>query len=166
MKRSSALAGGSLLALVVSVSVGTSLTSAQAPEPSCRIMDLSAKVVTPGVLMGEVWAINDAGHVGGSLQLRDANGAYLYHAFVYRNDAVEDLGCPPGQVGCQARGLDDRGRVVGRSYRYESGTTVERAFLHENGVMTDITPTGATQSFANDVNDAGDIVGTAAVSVG
>ncbi len=80
-----------------------------------------------------------------------------FHAAIYSNGTVKDLGTLPGGTSSSAAGINASGQVVGSSDR---GDGLVHAFLYANGVMTDLgtLPGGAT-SYATAINDNGQIVG-------
>jgi probable HAF family extracellular repeat protein len=73
------------------------------------------------------------------------------------------LGTLPGRDGSVAFAINDRGQVVGIS-----GTTFgeARAFLWENGKMTDLGTLGGDFSEASAINDRGQVVGWAMTAEG
>jgi probable HAF family extracellular repeat protein len=117
----------------------------------------------------EAFGINNSGQiVGWSYSSRTAVQG---RAFIYRNGKMEDLGTLPGDGTLQedpysmARAIDDHGRVVGQS-RAASGQNPNRAFLWEDGVMTDLnTLIPADPSLklldAYAISESGKIVGSA-----
>lgn len=122
-----------------------------------------------GSLGGVAWntpmAINDAGDVVGFSDLPgDADGTSNSHAFLWtRGGGMRDLGTLPGDQTSQANGINARRQVVGSS----CGPTVCRAFLWQNGVMTELAaliPSLGTDQLptAQDINDAGVITGRVA----
>lgn len=121
-----------------------------------------------GSLGGVSWntpmAINHRGDVVGFANLPgDESGAFNAHAFLRtESEGFQDLGTLPGDAISQALGINGRGQVVGTS----CGANGCRAFIWENGVMTDLNALiapGYTGHliFANDINDAGKITGQA-----
>jgi probable HAF family extracellular repeat protein len=109
-----------------------------------------ANAVTPtplGTLGGELsWAygINDLSQVVGGAKL--SNGQQ--HAFLWKNDEMKDL----GGFMAQAKSINMTRQVVGKS---------GHAFLWENDVMYPLEPLDVIGSEANDINDAGLVVGWA-----
>jgi probable HAF family extracellular repeat protein len=77
---------------------------------------------------------------------------------------MHDLGTLPGDAVSEALGINDKGQVVGMSCT--AGFAVCRAFLWQDGVMTDLNTLVAGGShlllvFANDINSSGKIAGGA-----
>jgi len=110
-------------------------------------------------------AINQGGDVAGFAGVPggDADNPIL-HAFLWtRSDGIQDLGTLPGDATSQANGINDRGQVVGTSCDAAGN---RRAFLWEDGVMTDLNTlvapgyTGILTT-AQDINDRGEITGRA-----
>jgi probable HAF family extracellular repeat protein len=120
-----------------------------------------------GNLGGVAWntptAINHQGQVVGFSDLPgDESGAPNFHAFLWtKSGGIQDLGTLPGDVYSLAFGINDRGQVVGQSI----GAGGSRAFLWQNGVMTDLNtlvPPGSLYLvYANDINASGEIAGGA-----
>jgi probable HAF family extracellular repeat protein len=120
-----------------------------------------------GNLGGVAWntptVINNRGDVVGFSDLPgDSAASPNYHAFLWtKSGGIQDLKTLPGDTMSIAWGINDQGQVVGQSI----GSGGSRAFLWQNGVMTDlntIVPQGPlTLAYANDINSAGQIVGGA-----
>lgn len=116
---------------------------------------LSTLSAGPGETYSEASSINDQGlAVGYSYSQSHGN----YHAALWDGSGVIDLGTLDQGAGWSwAMGINNNNQVVGHS----SG----RAFLWENGVMTDLGSLG-TQSGAYGINDAGQVVGNTEVPGG
>ncbi|HEX9305488.1 MAG TPA: hypothetical protein VGA31_13645 [Thermoanaerobaculia bacterium] len=120
-----------------------------------------------GNLGGVAWntptAINNRGQVVGFSDLPgDQSGAPNFHAFLWtKSGGIQDLGTLPGDSLSLAFGINDLGQVVGQSI----GAGGSRAFLWQNGVMTDLNtlvPPGSLDLvYANDINASGEIAGGA-----
>jgi probable HAF family extracellular repeat protein len=109
-------------------------------------------------------AINHHGEVVGFANVPNGDpGAFNAHAFLWtEEDGMQDLGTLPGKdVLSEALGINDRHQVVGLSCTAGFGSC--RAFLWENGAMTDLNAIDAGYTghliFANDINAAGEITG-------
>jgi len=107
-------------------------------------------------------AVNDRGEVVGGSQSADGNP----HAFLWtKSTGMHDLGTLPGDFFSTApccHTINDEGQVVGFSIPGPLGSG--RAFLHQNGVMTDLNtliPAGSPWYLqaALSINDAGEIAG-------
>ncbi len=125
-----------------------------------------------GVWTGWPCRINDSGQVAVCYNGND-------HAALYSNGAMTDLGTLPvpgiwGSGYSQASGINNSGQVIGYAsyalrhgyppYWYES---VDHAFLYTNGTMTDLgTLPGRTKSYADGINDSGQVVGFCMNSTG
>ncbi len=131
------------------------------------------KIVNLGTLGGVAWntpmAINWKGEVVGFSDLAgDQNGTPNFHAFLWRKArGMIDLGTLPGDVYSEALGINGAGQIVGASYGANFATS--RAFIWENGKMTDLNTLVHSGSlyllYANDINDKGVIAGGACVLV-
>jgi len=120
-----------------------------------------------GNLGGVAWntptAINNKGVVIGFSDLPgDSAGSPNYHAFLWtKSGGMTDLGTLPGDTMSVAWGINAQGQVVGQSI----GSAGSRAFLWQNGVMTDLNTLVAhgplSLVYANDINESGEIVGGA-----
>jgi len=113
-----------------------------------------------GVLNTIPWAINAQGKVVGQ---SDITGDATLHAFLWNNgDGMQDLGALPGDSASLAFGINANGRVVGGSC-VDATLSSCRAFLWQNGVMTDLNTLvkpGSTPLylfFGNDINSRGEI---------
>ncbi|MGA2577340.1 MAG: hypothetical protein ABSH24_15080, partial [Bryobacteraceae bacterium] len=121
-----------------------------------------------GNLGGVAWntptAINNRGVIVGFSDLPGDSAANPnYHAFIWtRSGGITDIGTLPGDSFSVAWGINEQGQVVGQSIN-SSGAS--RAFLWQNGKITDlntlIPPGPLSLLYANDINDAGEIVGGA-----
>ncbi len=123
-----------------------------------------------GNLGGVAWntpmAINQAGDVVGFSNVSAAaGGAFDAQAFLWtQRDGIRPLGTLPGDVYSEALGINARRQIVGTSC--SAGFATCRAFLWEDGVMTDLNTLGAPGYpdelyTANDINDFGEITGQA-----
>ena len=99
-------------------------------------------------------AVNASGVVAGYHYFEASK---QFHAAIYANGTVKDLGTLPGGTSSSAEGINASGQVVGSSDR---GDGLVHAFLYSNGIMTDLgaLPGGAT-SYATGINDNGQIAG-------
>ena len=128
-------------------------------------------VTNLGNLGGYAWhtpmALNNRGQIVGFSDLPgDQNGANPnFHAFLWtQSRGMQDLGTLPGDAISEALGINNQGQIVGVSYG--AGFTNPRAFIWQNGVMTDLNtliPPGSSLSLqaAQEINDLGEIVGQA-----
>lgn len=125
-------------------------------------------VINIGNLGGVAWntpmAINEHGDVVGFSNVNaDDGAAFNAQAFLWtRGRGIRSLGTLPGDTLSQALGINDRGQVVGISCT--AGFASCRAFLWQNGVMTDLNELIAGQFdehlfTANDINEHGEITG-------
>jgi probable HAF family extracellular repeat protein len=70
--------------------------------------------------------------------------------------AITDLGVLPGYTSSYARGMNDRGEVVGYSY---SNSGMPHAFLYSHGTIADLGTLGGTISDAYGINAGGQVAG-------
>lgn len=122
-----------------------------------------------GNLGSDAWntpmAINQQGDiVGFAGQPGDDPDNPQLHAFLWtRQHGIQDLGALPGDVYSEAHGINERRQVVGISCDAAGSC---RAFLWQNGVMTDLNTLVApgytdVLTTAQDINDLGEITGRA-----
>jgi probable HAF family extracellular repeat protein len=84
---------------------------------------------------------------------RDQDGHFLYHAFLWQNGKMRDLGTLPGESQSRAEDINNRGQVV----CWSGG-----AFLWQNGKMRDLGAlSGVDESAALGINSLGQVVGYA-----
>jgi probable HAF family extracellular repeat protein len=109
---------------------------------------------------GTAVAINDMGRAVGAATL---TGDEQFHAVVWSNDAISDLGVLQGDEVSFAQAVNSKGQVVGGSSNIDY--TNSRAFLWEDGgPMIDLNtliPPGATLHLVvpGTINDRGEIAG-------
>jgi probable HAF family extracellular repeat protein len=119
--------------------------------------------------LGSVWSyaygINDLGYVVGSSLIRTSRN---YHAFLYSNGSMQDLGTleSDGGYDSQASGINNSGHVVGYSWIRIRDKPDEYAhsFIYSNGSMRDLNnlinpASGWRNTSALAINNAGQIVG-------
>ncbi len=105
--------------------------------------------------------ISNPGHVTGLSYVADGT----YRAYVWEAGVLTDLGALPGFEYSTAGAVNDAGQIVGYSSHTPWGGNADyTAFLWQGGVMIDLhdtLPPGSTWElmFANDINEAGQIVG-------
>jgi probable HAF family extracellular repeat protein len=118
-----------------------------------------------GDLGGHTWntptAINNQGTIVGFSLPAGQDGTRNFEAFLWTAaGGIQRLGKLPGDIRAEALGINEKNQVVGLS---RGGPFLFRAFLWQNGVMTDLnTMTVAGSQFllyANDINDRGEITG-------
>lgn len=122
----------------------------------CPVWTPQYTITSLGTLGGYTsWgqAINDLGQVAGR-----SEGPNGQHAFLWRNGVMTDLGTLiPTHIESSGLGINNHGDVVG--YSYAPG----RAVLWRDGQVIDLGTLGL-ESYAFDINDAGQVVGWSRLS--
>jgi probable HAF family extracellular repeat protein len=120
-----------------------------------------------GDLGGHTWntptAINNEGTVVGFSLPAGQDGTRNFEAFLWTQaGGIQRLGKLPGDIRAEALGVNEKNQVVGLS---RGGPFLFRAFIWENGVMSDLNSMTVAGSlfllYANDINDRGEITGEA-----
>ena len=118
-----------------------------------------------GNIGGDAWntpaAINNKGVVVGFANTAPGTDR-IFQAFIWTSaTGMQPLPAPPNSIRSEALGINGKGQVVGL-VRVPSGLS---AVIWQNGAMTDlnhVTQAGSPHLlYANDINDAGEIVGEA-----
>jgi probable HAF family extracellular repeat protein len=95
----------------------------------------------------------------------NAPDCYVQHAFVWRHDALTDLGTLPGGSSSFAYFISDNGLIVGGSENGlidpVVGTAEAHAVLWKNGKIKDLGTLGGTSSGAFQANNRGQVIGIA-----
>lgn len=113
----------------------------------------------PGGRTSSATAINSIGQVVGFSDTRTRYSSYLEtHAVIWNATGIVDLGVLSGGTRSQASAINSNGQVVGHSTfgPYNSDT---HATLWHQGKIIDLSLGSPNSSEANDINDAGQIVG-------
>jgi len=79
-----------------------------------------------------------------------------YEALALPSYTVTGIGTLPGSNGSQAYDINNSGQIAGTSY---IGPGSDHAFLYDKGGMTDLGTLGRYASYAESINDHGQIVG-------
>lgn len=104
-------------------------------------------------------AVNDAGQVAGYSSLND----WDYHAFIYQNGSMRDLGTPAGGSASGAFDINSSGQVVGE---WVDGNLRKRAFLYDGAAMRDLGTLGGNAASATDISNAGHVLGLSETASG
>lgn len=141
----------------------------------------------PGFLQAVATSVNDSGVAAGIAfdinfeVLSDPNATA--HAVLFNTGSVTDLGVLPGDVSSLASGINNAGSVVGFSSSQPPNFALhlnallgapagnDHAFIYTGGKMYNLTSqlvngTGWQLSFATQINNAGQIVGTGLLTSG
>jgi probable HAF family extracellular repeat protein len=155
-----------LLASVVSLAAGMAVSlavSAPAAAPAGRwvIQDLG----TLGGPESSATEINERGQIIGWADKVNGRGWQFRHAFLWQNGKMRDLGTLGGP-GSRAYAINNRGQIVGEadttSAKDKDGDAFHHAFLWQDGMLRDLrTFKGSPGSAAYDINDNGQVVGSA-----
>jgi probable HAF family extracellular repeat protein len=136
-----------------------------------RLKDLGT---LPGGFYSFAAAINQHGQIAGTSennQIDPASGNPEFHAVLWQNDKILDLGTLGGTASFAAT-LNDHGQVIGQALNNipdplsilglgsQTTLTQTHAFLWENGKMQDLGTLGGPDSWAMYVNDHGQVAGT------
>ncbi len=125
-----------------------------ASQPTYNLVDLGTLDLGGGYSF--VGGINDKGEVSGYGRI----APLIYHAFIFSNGALVDLGTIGG-TGSYVGGsnsINASSQITGESDT--AGDLNRHAFLASNGTMFDLgTLAGGNKSYGNGVNNAGDVVG-------
>jgi probable HAF family extracellular repeat protein len=130
------------------------------------VTDLGNLGGTGGIAGNHACAINNRGEVVGHSELPNDT---TFHGFLWtRKTGMRDLRTLPGDSASLALGLSDKGEVVGASL---DANFSPRAFVWENGVMTDLNAlipasSGLYLLLADSINSNGEIVGLGATNSG
>jgi len=115
--------------------------------------------------------INEDGRITG--YMGNTSGVPNHHGFIWHNGKVVDLGLGlPGAFATEGSGINARGEVCGTWWSAELPTPKigvpfrRRAFHWDGAILIDL-PTGTyPESFARDINDQSQIVGSLSVDDG
>ncbi len=108
--------------------------------------------------VSQATAVNDVGQVVGRSHHALTSHHDDHHAFLWQSGTLIDLGSLNGPFGIsQANAINNHGHVVGHTSTPQSQFN---AFIWRNGVMTNLDAGSGGRSFANAINDSGQIVGS------
>lgn len=133
---------------------------------------------TPTDVRGWLWAggkFTKLGTLDGSSVTADAlndNGEAIghsrYHAVLWRNGTMTDLGTLPHFRNARhwPKGLNNRSQVAGSVFGEEPEHWQTHGWVWENGQMTDLGSLGGTHSWVEAINDRSQIVGQSDTKTG
>ncbi len=91
-------------------------------------------------------------------------GDIAFHAFLYSNGVMRDLGNLGGIINSFAYAINNLGQIVGDAQFTAGGELT--AFLYSDGVLRNLGALGGTTSHASALNDSGQVVGYANTASG
>jgi probable HAF family extracellular repeat protein len=115
-----------------------------------------SEIYLAGSRFTNVKDMNESGQVVGHSFVSASEN--LYHAFLWEDGDITDLGTLNGGRSSEAIAINDSGQVVGWSYL--PGSDNYHAVLWQNDDMpVDLSPYGSIISYASDINERGQVVG-------
>ena len=117
--------------------------------PESGLVDLA---IPFGFTDARAFDTNDFGQIVGELEKGNVG-----HAALWQDGEVIELGTLPGGNFSWASAINNSGQIVGSAGNNVTG--VRRPFLWQDGVMMDLNLPLGPRGSANDINDAGAIVG-------
>jgi probable HAF family extracellular repeat protein len=132
-------------------------------DPAGRVVGGQRPASSEGDPLGTLYEVDgtrvDLGDVGPAQDI-NARGQVVggFPAYVWRNGVTTLLPGLPGNGNAFANAINVRGDVVGYAFTSTSGATT--AVRWRNGVIQDLGGLDAMSNSANDINAAGQIVGT------
>lgn len=106
--------------------------------------------------------INNSGSITGTAETADN----VFHAFLYSNGKMNDLGVPPGFVSSEGLSINSQGDIVGDGTLLIQGQKQTHAVFYKAGIWADLGTLGGNYSSANSLNNNSQIVGVAEVQPG
>jgi probable HAF family extracellular repeat protein len=122
------------------------------------------EIIDLGGYFSQAFAVNNRGQVVGSTFNRATLPALNFHAFLWQNGEMQDLGTLGGP-GSFAFFVNEPGQIAGVSFPNSNATTncafafVTHPFLWDNGKMVDLGTLGGTCGLPMALNNRGQVVG-------
>lgn len=122
------------------------------------------EIIDLGGYFSQAFAVNNRGQVVGSTFNRATLPALNFHAFLWQNGEMQDLGTLGGP-GSFAFFVNEPGQIAGVSFPNSNASTncafafVTHPFLWDNGKMVDLGTLGGTCGVPNALNNLGHVVG-------
>lgn len=144
----------SILGLLFCICCTCASSAAPAGDRPYYVTDLGA--LGGGESRG--YAVSSSGEAVG----RSRTGHLVWHGFLYRDGAMEDLGTLSGEAGdeSEAWGINDACQVAGWAVNADGKA---HAFVYSAGAMSDLGTLGGWSSTATAINAAGQAAGHASV---
>jgi len=114
-----------------------------------------------------VYGINNAGQAVGSVGAGSSVCPTVAGcAVIWSDDTPSALGAVKGAYGSEAYAINNTGQVVGIAIVRKSSSSLDEAVIWNSGTPTVLPAPGSQyeQSYANSINDAGEVVGSAVES--
>jgi probable HAF family extracellular repeat protein len=141
----------SCVSLVLLAALSSTALSAQAAPQQAAYQPVALVPFTPGQGAGVATAINNQGTVCG--MWTGPTGA-----FCWRDGQLTELQPLPGDDNVSVESINARGQAVGFSQSTVSFR--RRAVVFVDGIAHEVTIPQATDAYASDIDNAGDVVGT------
>jgi probable HAF family extracellular repeat protein len=149
------------IAMVIAIVGSTLEGSVSAATTTTKFPYIVEELGTLGGTESTAYSINEAGQVVGASTTTISS--ILPHAVLWNKDKKIDLGALTIHSGSSAQAINNAGKVVGASQTRNSAST-RHAVLWNKGNIIDFETLDATDSRAYDINNADQVVGSAAIN--